>query len=118
MFPTVEEYLLLDILSNSDNNVQKAADKLVKMGYVKRDTPSKKVISFTYLIMLNNYKHYLWKDWFFSTMIKKFKLGAPRLHARKKEEERLAEKRTPLPKPPQLKSEKEKQELRRKMCNK
>ena len=41
VFPTVEEYLLLDILSNSDNNVQKAADKLVKMGYVKRDTPSK-----------------------------------------------------------------------------
>ena len=41
MFPTVEEYLLLDVLSNSDNNVQKAADKLVKMGYVKRDTPSK-----------------------------------------------------------------------------
>ena len=40
MFPTVEEYLLLDVLSNSDNNVQKAADKLVKMGYVKRDTPS------------------------------------------------------------------------------
>merc|ERR1712141_185705 len=83
VFPTVEEYLLLDVLSNSDNNVQKAADKLVKMGYVKRDTPS-----------------------------------APRLHARKKEEERLAEKRTPLPKPPPLKSEKEKQELRRKMCKK
>merc|ERR1712038_1824503 len=83
VFPTVEEYLLLDVLANSDNNVQKAADKLVKMGYVKRDTPS-----------------------------------APRLHARKKEEERLAEKRTPLLKPPPLKSEKEKQELRRKMCNK
>ena len=41
MFPTVEEYLLLDVLTNNDNNVQKAADKLVKMGYVKRDTPSK-----------------------------------------------------------------------------
>jgi hypothetical protein len=40
VFPTVEEYLLLDVLSNSDNNVQKAADRLVKMGYVKRDTPS------------------------------------------------------------------------------
>ena len=40
MFPTVEEYLLLDVLSNSDNNVQKAAERLVKMGYVKRDTPS------------------------------------------------------------------------------
>lgn len=40
VFPTVEEYLLLDVLSNSDNNVQKGADRLVKMGYVKRDTPS------------------------------------------------------------------------------
>ena len=44
--------------------------------------------------------------------------GAPRLHARKKEEERLAEKRTPLPKPPPIKSDKEKAELRKKMCNK
>lgn len=43
VFPTVEEYLLLDVLSNSDNNVQKAGDRLVKMGYVKRDTPSKYV---------------------------------------------------------------------------
>jgi len=42
----VEEYLLLDVLSNSDNNVQKAADRLVKMGYVKRDTPSKKKRNF------------------------------------------------------------------------
>lgn len=41
VFPTVEEYLLLDVLSNSDNNVQKATDRLVKMGYVKRDIPSK-----------------------------------------------------------------------------
>ncbi len=50
MFPTVEEYLLLDVLSNSDNNVQKAADRLVKMGYVKRDTPSKQLCySYEYL---------------------------------------------------------------------
>merc|ERR1712088_915164 len=83
VFPTVEEYLLLDVLSNSDNNVQKAADKLVKMGYVKRDAPS-----------------------------------APRLHAKKREEERLAEKRTPLPKPPPIKTEKEKEDLRRKMKEK
>ena len=47
VFPTVEEYLLLDVLSNSDNNVQKAADRLVKMGYVKRDTPSK-LLFFSY----------------------------------------------------------------------
>jgi len=83
VFPTVEEYLLLDVLANSENNVQKAADKLVKMGYVKRETPA-----------------------------------APRLHAKKKEEERLAEKRTPLPKPPPIKTEKEKEELRKKMKDK
>jgi hypothetical protein len=83
VFPTVEEYLLLDVLANSENNVQKAADKLVKMGYVKRETPA-----------------------------------GPRLHAKKKEEERLAEKRTPLPKPPPIKTEKEKEELRKKMKDK
>merc|ERR1719317_552784 len=83
VFPTVEEYLLLDVLANSDDNVQKAADKLVKMGYVKRETPA-----------------------------------GPRLHAKKKEEERLAEKRTPLPKPPPIKTEKEKEELRKKMKDK
>merc|ERR1711944_356362 len=83
VFPTVEEYLLLDLLSNSDNNVQKAADRLVKMGYVKRDTPA-----------------------------------APRLHAKRKEEERLAEKRTPLPKPPPIKTEKENEDLRKKMKDK
>ena len=57
--------------------------RLVKMGYVKRETPA-----------------------------------APRLHAKKKEEERLAEKRTPLPKPPPIKTEKEKEELRKKMKDK
>jgi len=83
VFPTVEEYLLLDVLANSENNVQKTADKLSKMGYVRRETPA-----------------------------------APRLHAKRKEEERLAEKRTPLPKPPPIKTEKEKEELRRKMKEK
>jgi len=83
VFPTVEEYLLLDVLANSDNNVQKAADRLVKMGYVKRDAPS-----------------------------------APRLHAKKREEERLAEKRTPLPKPPPIKTDTEKETLRNKMKDK
>ena len=57
--------------------------RLVKMGYVKRETPA-----------------------------------GPRLHAKKKEEERLAEKRTPLPKPPPIKTEKEKEELRKKMKDK
>merc|ERR1719427_1516697 len=82
VFPTVEEYLLLDVLANSENNVQKATDKLSKMGYVKRETPA-----------------------------------APRLHAKKKEEERLAEKRTPLPKPPPIKTDTEKDDLRKKMKN-
>ena len=44
--------------------------------------------------------------------------GAPRLHARKKEEERLAEKRTQLPKPPPIKTDKEKEELRKRMKDK
>lgn len=44
--------------------------------------------------------------------------GAPRLHARRKEEERLAEKRTPLPKPPPIKTDKEKDDLRKKMKDK
>jgi hypothetical protein len=39
VFPKVEETLLLDILSNSDNNVQKATEKLIAMGFEKRDTP-------------------------------------------------------------------------------
>ncbi|KAK7872646.1 hypothetical protein R5R35_002645 [Gryllus longicercus] len=39
VFPKVEETLLLDILSNSDNNVQKATEKLQTMGFEKRDTP-------------------------------------------------------------------------------
>ncbi len=47
-----------------------------------------------------------------------FPTGAPRLHARRKEEERLAEKRTPLPKPPPVKSDREKESLRRKMKDK
>ena len=106
VFPTVEEYLLLDVLSNSDNNVQKAADRLVKMGYVKRDTPS---------------EHNIAGVPFFPTSRDSESprlIGAPRLHARRKEEERLAEKRTPLPKPPPIKSEKEKEDLRKKMKDK
>ncbi|XP_069679128.1 uncharacterized protein [Periplaneta americana] len=39
VFPKAEETLLLDILSNSDNNVQKATEKLIAMGFEKRDTP-------------------------------------------------------------------------------
>lgn len=37
IFPKADETLLLDILANSDNNVQKASETLIAMGYVKRD---------------------------------------------------------------------------------
>ncbi|KAJ8877534.1 hypothetical protein PR048_021989 [Dryococelus australis] len=39
VFPKAEETLLLDILANADNNVQKATEKLMLMGFEKRDTP-------------------------------------------------------------------------------
>lgn len=38
IYPKAEEMLLLDILANADNNVQKASEKLCTMGYEKRDT--------------------------------------------------------------------------------
>lgn len=37
MFPKAEETVILDVLANVDNNVQKASDRLVQMGYQKRD---------------------------------------------------------------------------------
>lgn len=42
----MEETLLLDILEQSDNNVQKASEKLIEQGYEKRNPtgPSKPVI--------------------------------------------------------------------------
>ncbi|XP_055373420.1 uncharacterized protein LOC129606851 isoform X2 [Condylostylus longicornis] len=39
IFPKADETLLLDVLANSDNNVQKASEKLSAMGYTKRDVP-------------------------------------------------------------------------------
>ncbi|XP_034946401.1 uncharacterized protein [Chelonus insularis] len=46
IFPKVDETLLLDILEQSDNNVQKATEKLVEQGYEKRNPtgPSKSII--------------------------------------------------------------------------
>lgn len=46
MFPKVDETLLLDILEQSDNNVQKASEKLIEQGYEKRNPtgPSKSLI--------------------------------------------------------------------------
>lgn len=35
--------LLLDILANADNNVQKASEKLQSMGYEKRDSTTPKL---------------------------------------------------------------------------
>lgn len=43
IYPKAEETLLLDILANADNNVQKASEKLNTMGYEKRDTTAPKV---------------------------------------------------------------------------
>lgn len=37
MFPKAEETVILDVLANVDNNVQKASDRLITMGYQKRD---------------------------------------------------------------------------------
>ncbi|XP_061943029.1 uncharacterized protein LOC108002117 isoform X1 [Apis cerana] len=37
VFPKVEETMLLDILEQSDNNVQKASEKLIDLGYEKRN---------------------------------------------------------------------------------
>ncbi|XP_037933753.1 uncharacterized protein LOC119668350 [Teleopsis dalmanni] len=37
IFPKADEMLLLDILTGADNNVQLASEKLISMGYVKRD---------------------------------------------------------------------------------
>ncbi|XP_020300503.1 uncharacterized protein LOC109864068 isoform X2 [Pseudomyrmex gracilis] len=37
IFPKVDETILLDILEQSDNNVQKASEKLINLGYEKRN---------------------------------------------------------------------------------
>ncbi|XP_068618637.1 uncharacterized protein [Battus philenor] len=38
VFPKAEETLILDILANKDNNVQKASEELIGMGFVKKET--------------------------------------------------------------------------------
>lgn len=43
IYPKAEEMLLLDILANADNNVQKASEKLQSMGYQKRDSTTPKL---------------------------------------------------------------------------
>ncbi|XP_055696155.1 uncharacterized protein LOC129797520 isoform X2 [Lutzomyia longipalpis] len=43
IFPKAEETLLLDVLANADNHVQKASEELTAMGYEKKDTTIPKV---------------------------------------------------------------------------
>lgn len=43
VFPVVEETILLDTLSSSDNNVTQATETLLNMGFDKRATPSPRV---------------------------------------------------------------------------
>lgn len=41
MFPKADEAIILDVLANVDNNVQKASEQLVRMGYDKKEmTPA------------------------------------------------------------------------------
>lgn len=37
MFPVVDEMVLLDTLTSSENNVHKATEKLTTMGFMKKD---------------------------------------------------------------------------------
>ncbi|XP_061392274.1 uncharacterized protein LOC133327750 [Musca vetustissima] len=37
IFPKADETLLLDVLANADNNVQKASEKVISLGYTKKD---------------------------------------------------------------------------------
>lgn len=37
IFPKAEETIILDILANNDNNIQKASDALKQMGFEKKD---------------------------------------------------------------------------------
>ncbi|XP_076668948.1 uncharacterized protein LOC143369201 isoform X3 [Andrena cerasifolii] len=45
IFPKVEETMLLDILEQSDNNVQKASEKLIDLGYEKRNLTGPKSLA-------------------------------------------------------------------------
>lgn len=38
IFPKADETLILDVLSNKDNNVQKATEELLRMGFTKKET--------------------------------------------------------------------------------
>ncbi|XP_073824326.1 uncharacterized protein isoform X2 [Musca autumnalis] len=44
IFPKADETLLLDVLANADNNVQRASEKVISLGYTKKEfIPNQKV---------------------------------------------------------------------------
>ncbi|XP_031359198.1 uncharacterized protein LOC116182800 [Photinus pyralis] len=44
IFPKAEETMILDILSGNDNNIQKASEILIEMGFEKRDNAKKQSV--------------------------------------------------------------------------
>ncbi|XP_050361120.1 uncharacterized protein LOC126780568 isoform X2 [Nymphalis io] len=77
VFPKAEETLILDVLANKDNNVQKASEELITMGFTKKETlinqqkkkeketppPSKKVFIIKTLEEKNQLKEKLQKKY-------------------------------------------------------
>lgn len=45
LFPKVDEMIILDVLGNNDNNVQKSTDALKEMGYEKADNTKPRKIA-------------------------------------------------------------------------
>lgn len=45
MFQKCDETIILDVLANTDNNVQKASEQLKKMGFDKREPQSAPKVS-------------------------------------------------------------------------
>merc|ERR1711953_774738 len=103
MFPTVEESHIRDLLKKYLKSVFPTVEEYLLLDVLSNSDNSVQKAAERLVKM---------------GYVKRDTPSAPRLHARKKEEERLAEKRTPLPKPPPIKTEKEKEELRKKMKDK
>lgn len=59
VFPKVDETILLDILEQSDNNVQKASERLIDLGYEKRNPtlPAKAIARKKEEEQVMNWKH-------------------------------------------------------------
>lgn len=45
IFPKAEETLILDILANKDNNVQRASEELITMGFNRKEAAQKKEVT-------------------------------------------------------------------------